>query len=164
MSQQHDADRNKSDKWNIIISAGISFSFKSKTLPLGNMILNNTDCLLDIRNAVMGKKEFNYIINSQFTVFCKDVSVLKTLSKWLVFLRLKFEKHIGKMYWLLVGFESIIKLLFNKYPIMILPSGPAQGSPVCLGAEPSPAWQSLSLDSHKQKPFWADHSLTLPTE
>ncbi len=82
MSQQHDADRNKSDKWNIIISAGISFSFKSKTLPLGNMILNNTDCLLDIRKAVMGKKEFNYIINSQFTVFCKDVSILKTLNDW----------------------------------------------------------------------------------
>ncbi len=147
MSQQHDADRNKSDKWNIIISAGISFSFKSKTLPLGNMILNNTDCLLDIRKASI----------LQGCLYPQN-------SKWLVFLRLKFEKHIGKMYWLLVGFESIIKLLFNKYPIMILPSGPAQGSPVCLGAEPSPAWQSLSLDSHKQKPFWADHSLTLPTE
>jgi len=47
---------------------------------------------------------------------------------------------------------------------MILPLGLAQGSPVCLGAEPSPAWPSLSLDSHSQRPFWADHSLTLPTE
>ncbi len=75
-----------------------------------------------------------------------------------------YDNTIVKMYWLLVGFESIIKLLFNKYPIMILPSGPARGFPVYLGAEPSPSWQSLSLDSHNHKPFWADHSLTLPTE
>ncbi len=44
----------------------------------------------------MGEKEFNDIIKSQFTVFCKDVSVLKTFYKWLVFLKFKFEKHTGK--------------------------------------------------------------------